>query len=84
MSALPRTPDAAGLVYWVGQARGTWTLTKMSDSFANSAEFKGELLPLCRSGIEVLFIDLCEVTFCDSSGLIGFIYNWLLFFFLQF
>jgi anti-anti-sigma factor len=35
----------------------------------NSAEFKGELLVICRSGIEVLFIDLSEVTFCDSAGL---------------
>jgi len=36
---------------------------------ANSAEFKGELVVLCRSGIEVLFIDLSEVDSCDSAGL---------------
>ena len=36
---------------------------------SNSADFKGELLLICRSGIEVLFVDLSEVEFCDSSGL---------------
>jgi anti-anti-sigma factor len=35
----------------------------------NSADFKGELLLICRSGIEVLFIDLSEVNECDSTGL---------------
>jgi anti-anti-sigma factor len=36
---------------------------------SNCADFKGELLVICRSGIEVLFIDLSEVNFCDSTGL---------------
>ncbi len=35
----------------------------------NSSDFKGELVVLCRSGIEVLFIDMSEVMFCDSTGL---------------
>lgn len=35
----------------------------------NSASLKGELVVLCRSGIDVLFIDMGEVIFCDSSGL---------------
>ena len=36
---------------------------------ANSSDLKGELVVLCRSGIDVLFIDMTEVTFCDSSGI---------------
>jgi anti-anti-sigma factor len=34
-----------------------------------SADFKAELLIHTRSGIEILFIDLHEVQFCDSTGL---------------
>jgi anti-sigma B factor antagonist len=34
-----------------------------------SPDFKAELLIHTRSGIEVLFIDLHEVLFCDSTGL---------------
>lgn len=35
----------------------------------NSPEFKAELLLHTRSGVEVFFIDLSEVQYCDSSGL---------------
>jgi anti-anti-sigma factor len=35
----------------------------------NAAEAKGEFLILCQSNIDVLIIDLSEITFCDSSGL---------------
>ncbi len=35
----------------------------------NSADLKGELVVLGRSGIDVLFIDMGEVVYCDSSGL---------------
>jgi anti-sigma B factor antagonist len=35
----------------------------------NSAEAKAEFLILTQSNIDVLIIDLSEVTFCDSSGL---------------
>ncbi len=35
----------------------------------NSSSLKGELIVLCRSGIDVLFVDLGEVIYCDSSGL---------------
>ncbi|MBR9978806.1 MAG: STAS domain-containing protein [Bacteroidetes bacterium] len=35
----------------------------------NAAEAKGEFLILCQSNIDVLILDLSEVTFCDSSGL---------------
>lgn len=36
---------------------------------ANSPAFKAELLLHTRSGIEVMFIDLSELLYCDSSGL---------------
>jgi anti-anti-sigma factor len=36
---------------------------------SNSAEVKSEFLILCQSKIEVLILNLSEVTFCDSSGL---------------
>lgn len=36
---------------------------------ANAAEAKSEFLILTQSNIEVLILDLSEVTFCDSSGL---------------
>ena len=35
----------------------------------NSPDLKGELVVLCRSGIDVLFVDMGEVIYCDSSGL---------------
>ncbi len=35
----------------------------------NAAEAKGEFLILCQSNIDVLIINLSEITFCDSSGL---------------
>jgi anti-sigma B factor antagonist len=36
---------------------------------SNCADAKSEFLILCQSNIEVLIIDLSEVSFCDSSGL---------------
>jgi anti-sigma B factor antagonist len=35
----------------------------------NASEVKAELLVLCSEAIDVLIIDLTDVTFCDSSGL---------------
>ncbi len=35
----------------------------------NAADAKSEFLILCQSSIEVLILDLSEITFCDSSGL---------------
>ncbi|WP_421117971.1 DUF4214 domain-containing protein [Aquihabitans daechungensis] len=38
---LGRTPDASGLAFWVGRKRaGTWSVTRMADSFAASTEFE--------------------------------------------
>lgn len=47
------------------------TLTLHEDRLdvTTSADFKAELLLHTRSGIEILFIDLSEVVYCDSSGL---------------
>jgi hypothetical protein len=37
---LGRAPDASGLKFWIGRRRaGTWSLTRMADSFASSSEF---------------------------------------------
>ncbi len=57
--------------YSIDHVDNTATLTLHEERLdaANSAEFKGELVVLCRSGIEVLFIDLSEVNACDSAGL---------------
>lgn len=35
----------------------------------NSAEVKAELLIISQEDIDILILDLTEVTFCDSSGL---------------
>lgn len=35
----------------------------------NTGDLKGELLILCSSDINVLFVDLSEVNYCDSAGL---------------
>ncbi len=47
----------------------TLTLHEERLDASNSADFKGELVSICTSGTEVLFIDLSEVNFCDSAGL---------------
>jgi hypothetical protein len=37
---LGRTPDPGGLKFWLGRRRsGSWTLTRIADSFATSSEF---------------------------------------------
>jgi anti-anti-sigma factor len=47
------------------------TLTVHEDRLdaSTSAEFKAEFLIMTSSSIEIFFIDLSEVVFCDSSGL---------------
>ena len=50
-------------------SRATLTLHESHLTADNSPDLKGELVVLCRSGIDVLFIDMSEVIFCDSSGL---------------
>jgi len=41
--------------------------TRLDTTIASEA--KAELLILCQSNIDVLIINLSEITFCDSSGL---------------
>ena len=49
----------------------TATLTIQEDRLdsTTSSDFKGELVVLCRAGIEVLFIDMSQIIYCDSAGL---------------
>lgn len=47
----------------------TMTLHEERLDGESAAEFKAELLLHSRSGIDVLFVDLSEIDFCDSSGL---------------
>ncbi len=59
--------------YTIDRSDGTATLRLHEDRLdaANSGDLKGEMLILCSSGIEVLFIDMTEVKACDSAGLGG-------------
>lgn len=50
-------------------SRATLILHESHLNAENSSELKGELIVLCKSGIDVLFIDMGEVVYCDSSGL---------------
>lgn len=49
--------------------RATLILHETHLNAENTGDFKGELIVLCRSGIDVLFIDMSEVIHCDSSGI---------------
>lgn len=49
--------------------RATLMLHETHLNAENTGDFKGELIILCRSGIDVLFIDMSEVIHCDSSGI---------------
>ncbi len=40
LAALERAPDAAGLTYWTGAARGGQPLADVADAFAGSVEFQ--------------------------------------------
>ena len=50
-------------------SRATVTLHEERLDAETSSDLKGELVVLCRSGIDVLFIDMTEVIACDSSGI---------------
>ncbi len=49
--------------------RATLILHETHLNAENSGDLKGELIVLCKSGVDVLFIDMGEVVFCDSSGI---------------
>ena len=66
---LGRTPDAGGLKFWVNRRRaGTWTLTKMADSFASSNEFKTKYGTLTnRQFVTRIYTDVLGRT-ADTAG----------------
>ncbi|MBS1912724.1 MAG: STAS domain-containing protein [Bacteroidetes bacterium] len=47
----------------------TMTVHEERLDITNSSNFKAEVLLHTRSGIEIFFIDLSEVVYCDSTGL---------------
>jgi hypothetical protein len=44
-----RAPDKSGLPFWLGRRRAGWTLSKISDNFAASSEFKNRYGTLSNS-----------------------------------
>ena len=66
---LGRAPDASGLRFWIGRRRaGTWSLTKMADSFASSSEFTRKYGTLTnRQFVTRIYTDVLGRT-ADTSG----------------
>lgn len=66
---LGRAPDASGLEFWIGRRRaGTWSLTRMADSFASSNEFKTKYGTLTnRQFVTRIYTDVLGRT-ADPSG----------------
>jgi hypothetical protein len=66
---LGRAPDASGLKFWIGRRRaGTWTLTRMADSFASSSEFTRKYGKLTnRQFVTRIYTDVLGRT-SDPSG----------------
>ena len=67
---LLRIPDKGGLTFWINRRRtGTWTLTKIADSFATSTEFKTRYGSLSnRNFVKLIYDNVLERPY-DSSGL---------------
>lgn len=66
---LGRAPDASGLEFWIGRRRaGTWSLTRMADSFASSSEFTTKYGTLTnRAFVTRIYTDVLART-ADPSG----------------
>jgi hypothetical protein len=66
---LGRAPDASGLRFWIGRRRaGTWSLTRMADSFASSSEFKTKYGTLTnRQFVTRIYTDVLGRT-ADANG----------------
>ncbi len=66
---LGRAPDAGGLEFWIGRRRaGTWSLTRMADSFASSSEFTTKYGTLTnRQFVTRIYTDVLGRT-ADPSG----------------
>jgi hypothetical protein len=66
---LGRAPDPSGLKYWINRRRsGAWTLVRMADSFATSAEFKRKYGALTnRQFVTRIYTDVLGRT-ADPAG----------------
>jgi hypothetical protein len=67
---LLRIPDKGGLEFWINRRRsGTWTLTRIADSFATSNEFKTRYGKLSnRDFVKLIYDNVLERSY-DSTGL---------------
>jgi alpha-tubulin suppressor-like RCC1 family protein len=67
---LLRIPDKGGLVFWIGRRRsGSWSLTRIADSFATSNEFKTRYGKLSNLDFVKLIYDNVLERPYDSGGL---------------
>ena len=58
---LTRIPDAGGLNFWLGRRRNGWTLSRISNNFASSAEFKRRYGSLTnRKFVENIYANVLE------------------------
>ena len=66
---LGRGPDAGGLLFWIGRRRsGSWSLTRMADSFATSTEFTRKYGSLTnRQFVTRIYTDVLGRT-ADQAG----------------
>jgi hypothetical protein len=68
-----RSPDAAGLAYWVGQLRAGAPLANVSNSFAGSSEFATRYGALDNRG----FVELVYVNVLGRGSDVGGLTYWL-------
>jgi len=64
-----RTPDTSGLNFWLNRRRSGWTLSRISDNFAGSSEFKRRYGSLSNSNYVKLVYDNVLDRAPDSKGL---------------
>jgi hypothetical protein len=64
-----RTPDKSGLSFWLNRRRSGWTLSKISDNFAGSSEFKNRYGSLSNSDYVKLVYDNVLDRQPDAAGL---------------
>lgn len=64
-----RLPDYGGYNYWTGKLRSGWSLKKVSDTFANSSEFKNKYGPLSNTAfVQKVYANVLHRA-PDSGGL---------------
>ncbi|MCU1368899.1 MAG: hypothetical protein JWO77_93 [Ilumatobacteraceae bacterium] len=64
-----RTPDSSGLNFWLNRRRAGWTLSRISDNFAGSSEFKNRYGQLSNSDYVKLVYDNVLDRAPDTAGL---------------